>query len=280
MGKWPRRFAYLLVALLGVALLGYGGIYTASERVLHHHYATPAVSVPPIPQDAASLAEGERIAILRGCTGCHDHLYGDVFDSEPLIGTLVAPNLTQVLQKYSDADLVRLLRYGVRPSGESVFVMPSTMFYYLSDADLGKLIAYLRSVAPVNHALPPDSVGLLGRYFVATHNPDFQLIAETTLTFPARPDFGPPAVTAKYGEYLARSVCTECHAPDLKGYPGDTPDLVIAKGYSREQFTRLMRTGIAVGDRDLRLMSDVARSRFSHFSDAEVEALYLYLQAR
>jgi hypothetical protein len=41
-----------------------------------------------------------------------------------------------------------------------------------------------------------------------------------------------------------------------------------------------MSKGIGVGDRQLGLMSEVAKMRFSHFNAAEVDALYDYLQSR
>lgn len=41
-----------------------------------------------------------------------------------------------------------------------------------------------------------------------------------------------------------------------------------------------MRTGVAVGSREVGLMSDVARSRFRHFTDAEIRALHAFLKAR
>jgi len=47
--------------------------------------------------------------------------------------------------------------------------------------------------------------------------------------------------------------------------------------YREEEFQSFLRTGVATGGRELPLMSDVARSRFSHFADDEVRALYAYL---
>jgi mono/diheme cytochrome c family protein len=79
-------------------------------------------------------------------------------------------------------------------------------------------------------------------------------------------------------------VCSECHGLKLEGSPGAghgaPPDLRIVAAYAAPDFERLMRTGVAVGGRRLGLMGDVARSRFSHLTDAEVRALYTYLRAR
>jgi mono/diheme cytochrome c family protein len=86
------------------------------------------------------------------------------------------------------------------------------------------------------------------------------------------------ADTLHYGEYLARTACTECHGNEFEGDGG--PDLAIAAVYSPDDFARLMRTGIAMGQRELQLMSSVSRSRFSHFTDAEIRALHAFLRAR
>ncbi len=40
-----------------------------------------------------------------------------------------------------------------------------------------------------------------------------------------------------------------------------------------------MREGVALGGRELRLMSRVARGRFSAFTEQELDALFAYLQA-
>ena len=75
--------------------------------------------------------------------------------------------------------------------------------------------------------------------------------------------------------------CAECHGPELKGQEGDTPDLIVAGGYSREDFERMITTGVPTGNRKLKeLMQDVARNRFSKLTPHERDALYAYLKAR
>lgn len=85
--------------------------------------------------------------------------------------------------------------------------------------------------------------------------------------------------TNSEGAYLARTACTECHGAKLEG-GGGSPDLRIAAGYNLDDFKRLMRTGKALGNRELKLMSSVARDRFTHFTDDEIRALHSYLVAR
>jgi hypothetical protein len=62
---------------------------------------------------------------------------------------------------------------------------------------------------------------------------------------------------------------------------GKIPNLVVAGGYTRAEFERLMTQGIAAGNRKINpVMAGVARTRFSHFTPHERDALYSYLRAR
>ena len=78
--------------------------------------------------------------------------------------------------------------------------------------------------------------------------------------------------------------CTECHGRDLNGWSpeDDAPSLVVAKAYTAEKFSRLMKTvEIATGGKSKTgMMSEVAAYRFSVLTDAEVSALKLYLDSR
>ena len=40
---------------------------------------------------------------------------------------------------------VHAIRHGVRPDGTPLLFMPSTEFYFLSDEDLGAVIAFIKS---------------------------------------------------------------------------------------------------------------------------------------
>lgn len=83
------------------------------------------------------------------------------------------------------------------------------------------------------------------------------------------------------GRYVARMACGECHGPRLEGNDEPfRPDLVVASGYSLDEFRTLLKTGKPIGDRNLKLMAEVSKSRFSHLRDDEVKALHRYLVAR
>ena len=78
--------------------------------------------------------------------------------------------------------------------------------------------------------------------------------------------------------------CAECHGPSLRGgepKPGEkAPDLLVACAYDLPEFKRLMRTGVPIGNRQLKLMAAVSRNDFRHFTDAEIEAIHAYLKER
>ncbi|MGB9428590.1 MAG: cytochrome c [Gammaproteobacteria bacterium] len=274
--KWTGIVFVSLVLLVVLAVVV---LYAVSRHQFLRTYSAPQVTLT-IPHDPASIANGKFIAVTRGCSGCHNgQLQGQVLDDDPWIGRLVTPNITQVIQHYSDAQLARLLRYGVRPDGTSVLIMPSSMFYNLTDGDLTDLIAYLRTVPPVVNTLPSMQIRILGRWLFLTGKINFEAAIIEKLG--PRISVGEPAPTAAYGNYLVHTTCTECHGTDLHGDKMfGVPDLIIAKSYTPENFARLMNTGIGNGNRDLGLMSEVAKGRFSHFDATQVAAIYAYLQSQ
>jgi mono/diheme cytochrome c family protein len=278
--RWARN---VLLALVAIVVVAYGVIYFLSQRTLRRAYGEPLVSLT-IPADTASVAEGKRLAQLRGCSGgCHGHeIEGATLVDDALLAHIVAPNLTEAVRRYSDADLARIIRRGVRPDSHTVVVMPAEMFSVLTDADLAKIIAYLRSVPRMPGLLPDVRLGPLARLGVVLkqYEPAVALVHRADSLTPTYPN---PGDSTAPGAYLARTSCTECHGVGLTGaHVGDqtSPDLKIVAGYSSDAFTRLMRTGKGLGDRELGMMSEAARGRFSHFTDAEIAALRTYLLAR
>ncbi len=280
MKRWLRWIGLGVLALATLACLALASIYVASEPQLRRTYE--AASRPfSVPTDAASIAEGRRLATIRGCNdGCHGKgVSGGTFWSEPWGGTLVAPELTRIAASHSDAELERVIRQGVRKDGRTTWGMPSSMFYHLSDEDFGLIIAFLRSLPPGDGPDTAVSFSLLGRLEIMA-KPEYAYAKEIGDDAPWLTE-AELAAEHGAGHYLAITVCSECHGMDLKGDgSGATPDLAIAVGYTKQQFNHLMRTGEPVGGRKLELMAEVAQDRFSHFTDDEVRELYNYLVSR
>lgn len=266
--KWT---AFVLASIVVVALLA---IYGVSEYRLRQKFDIAATPIS-IPSDSASLARGQHVYKTRGCEGCHGPgAAGQVLADEPFLARLVAPNVPAAIRGYSDADLARLLRHGVRPNGRGVAVMPSAMLYHLDDGDLSALIAYLRTL-PVSESTPPlpaTSMRLLARLGLTIGQ--YKLEPLNVVHDAARAPNGPDV--AAQGLYLAMTACTECHGQRLEGRDG-SPGLSIVAGYSASEFARLMREGVPKDGREMPMMGPTARNRFANFTADEVAALYGYL---
>lgn len=277
--KWLGRIALAIVLLLVVAA---GVVYALSERVMSRTYAN-VVELDEgfaVPTDPASIAEGERLARIHGCyNGCHgEQAEGGLFFDDFAFGTMKAPDLTNAVHTLTDAELERVIRHGIRADGSPVYVMPSSTFYDLSDEDLGDILAFLRTLPRSDGPETSFRPGPMARVLLGFEQ--FEPAAATIDHDAPRLPTGEDGDPMTRGRYLAATACTECHGPDLEGSEGPpevTPSLRIVASYSPEEFGTLMRTGEPRDGRDLRLMDDMSRKRFSHLTDAEVDALHIYL---
>lgn len=266
--KW---LGFGLGGILCVLVLAAIYVWVVAGRIIDQTYDPPA-STFVADAATANLEEGRRAALLRGCfEGCHgEKMEGGVWEDNLLVGTLVVPDLTRAFAELSDQDLDRVIRHGVRRDGKSSLIMPSSMLHHLSDADLNNITAFIRSQEQQNGVEMDMRPGLLARFMILKFGfkPHAQNIREEA-----------PWLTGDdaHGKYLAITVCTECHGMDLQGDETGTPNLALAVAYSLSDFKRLMREGIPIGDRELDLMARIARGRFKHFTDAEIEALHSYL---
>ncbi len=270
------------LAIMILILAALSVIYIWSNAIIDKTYDVALTQVV-VPEDSASVREGARLLHIEHCSDCHGaRLTGQIFpDAEPL-ATLVAPNLTQIIPTYSNAEIERLLRDGVKKDGRSIFVMPSYMFRQLKEESILKIIAYLRTIQPL-----PTTPGLPRK---STFHFSWRLkliegkIQSTaSMINPNSPRLYIPKDTMQisFGRYLAMTACTACHGPNLKGEEGFSPNLIIASAYSEKDFFRLIRTGTALGDRkDIGLMSRVAKNNLSYLNDKEISSIYAYLKTR
>jgi mono/diheme cytochrome c family protein len=263
-------------------LFGFAALAAGAWALLHFGSAWRLRQLPVVP-DIVSVPtggdpiEGAHLASFLGCKGCHGaDLGGDACYEEPGKYRITCPNITVARSRYTDRDLVILLRHGRKVDGALVDFMPWDMYAHLTERDLANVIAFVRSAPVVSRKLPDSEYSWATRWAMVRGEYPLQ---NNLADYDSRPLEG----IAERGRYLAMVSCPECHAPDLRGYEGDiAPNLAIAKAYSPEAFARLMREGITLAGRESAsgLMSMVARSRFSHFTADDVTALKAYLDQR
>jgi mono/diheme cytochrome c family protein len=186
--------------------------------------AVPAVAETPV-ERGEYLVRGPM-----GCGNCHtpmgpegfvmeQELGGRLVDDIPEVFTAWAPNITPAgrIAEWSDAELARAIREGIRPDGSLIGPpMPFSMYRGLGDEDLAAVVAFLRTLPAVENEVPAS-----------------------TYHIPLPPAYGPPVesvtapergVTAEYGAYLAGPVshCMECHTP--MGPQGPMLDTALGQG--------------------------------------------------
>jgi cytochrome c553 len=277
--KFFKWLGFVVAGLVSLVLLGIAYVYFASERELDRQYTVAEGAALVIPTDAVEIDKGRRVAQLGGCMHCHgDNFAGTVVDDIPNFVRLVAPNISTVLPTYTDAQLATVLRQGIKRDGKSVLFMPSEMFRHLSDADLSRMIAFLRTKPAVSEGIVEKTqLRAIGRFIVAKG--DFKLAASSIPSMPAAAGSSDPNDASSPGRYLTMNFCSECHGQKLEGFaPINAPALAVAKGYSLEQFTRLMQHGVGLGDREFRIMTPTSKARFTQFTPDEVAAIHAYLQ--
>ena len=262
-------------------------------------------------QTREQIARGKYIfGAAAGC-GCHtvpkqalnaggrkyDGPFGTVYSSN------ITPDPTTGIGKWTDEQIITATRLGRRPNGERLIpVHPYTVFNGMTEQDLKDMVAYLRSVPPVNRATPAKkiSVPLFESVFLPAWLATFAAV-ET-----------PPKSAATSGvargEYLTRAVshCGECHTPrtmtmavdnsrflagNPKGkgpegsaVPNVTPDRDTGiVSWSEEQIADYLETGNKPdGDVSGGLMMEVIQGSSAGYKDltkADRQAIAKYLKS-
>ena len=291
MKKVLKGIGIVLGLLVGLALAAGLVLFIVGNGRLNRTYDFSPSNIS-IPTDEASIAYGKHRAEIL-CEGCHGADLGGVndwFSAGPL-GTIDSANLTSGeggfgREATSDEDYVRAIRHGIDPQGKPIFMPAVISGANLSDEDLGAIIAYVKSVPPVDHATTGQhftpltkimlAAGMLGKLPVEA------VSHEVHVTAPAR------GVTADYGGYLvSTNDCHVCHGLQLNGAPFPDPTIKVISPnitpggevgfWSEDQFVNTLRTGVTPGGHELN--PDLMPWKdYSKMSDDELQAIYMYLQ--
>lgn len=292
-----RWVGIVVAGLLGLIVLAFIGLSVAGATRINRTYEV-AVEPLDIPSDQAAVDRGRHIAeSISLCVGCHgDNLAGSVLDDDQPIVTIAPSNLTAgqggVGSSFSDADYVRAIRHGLDPDGRPLMIMHSDYYNHLNRQDLAAVIAFIRSMPPVDNQIPATAPGPVGRAMLPLGVFDEMPIP----LFPAEvidhdaplADGPPPGETAEYGLYLTTiALCTMCHGTELTGGPPLEPEAAAAPslvmhaapgGWSAQDFISTLRSGVTPDGRALDAEA-MPWEFYAKMTDTELRAIWLYLES-
>lgn len=262
--------------------------------------------------DPAVIARGKYLAYGPGhCVVCHtsgdeqkkvfrdgaEYAMAGGNEFKLPVGSFFTPNLTPDREtgigRYSDAELARVIRYGVMPDGRAA--IPFMTFHHMSDDDLTALISFLRSQQPVRRAVPQHRPNFLGKTILAF------VIEPTGPTQPVPKHSPAQAATVERGAYLANNVagCVSCHTRrnmvdgsyETASFAGGSvftidddpqhiivsPNLTPAKtgritAWSEEQFVGRFDVGMGIRG------THMPWKQFQAMTETDKRALYRYLR--
>ncbi|HYB42732.1 MAG TPA: cytochrome c [Candidatus Methylomirabilis sp.] len=178
-------------------------------------WMTPASAASATPAD---IARGRYIYGATGGCGCHtkpkdavnaggrryDGPFGTVYSSN------ITPDRETGIGAWTDEQIITAIRLGRRPDGERLIpVHPYTVFNGMAEEDLRAVVAYLRTVPPVDRRNTPKKIAV--PLFETVFLPAWLAAFAPRETPPA----SAPTTGVPRGEYLVRAVghCGECHTP-------------------------------------------------------------------
>jgi len=220
--KKPIRYLLYMIGLLLIVLFSFLGYVTIF---------LPDVGHPPdirVEITDEKVARGHYLAnFVMTCTECHavrDFTHfagpiktgtlgvgGEIFDRDNVgvPGSMVAPNLTPAaLGDWTDGEIFRAITSGVSKDGSALFpIMPYPNYSQLAEEDIYAVIAYLRTLEPVEFERPPSVYDFPVNFLINTMpmKPNFQ----------PKPDRNDPI---NYGRYLVTAgSCADCHTRMERG---------------------------------------------------------------
>lgn len=163
--------------------------------------------------DEKLVARGEYLASLLGCPFCHMPMgangpdfaraWAGGMEVPEKFGTWRAPNITQSkstgIGNWTDEQIIASIREGKRPDGSGLYpIMPYMNYNRMTDDDAKALVAFLRTIKPIENQVAP--------------NKDLKLPMLDAPKPANLPD--PVDDPLKHGEYLVTLMhCNMCHTP-------------------------------------------------------------------
>jgi hypothetical protein len=213
-----KKFLKIIGYLLLFVVIAVGGLITYVKLALPNVGAAPEMKVATTPE---RVERGRYLAnSVTVCMDCHSTRDWSKYSGPLTEGTLgkggeefnqkfgfpgvyFSRNITpKGISRYTDGELFRVITTGVNKEGHAIFpVMPYPYYGKMDPDDIMCIIAYIRTLAPIDNN-PPASVS------------DFPMnIILNTIPKPAEPTKRPDTSDVlAYGKYMVNaSGCVECH---------------------------------------------------------------------
>lgn len=219
-----NKFVKVLVYLLLAVVLFIGGLLVYVKTMLPDVGDAPDLKVAITPE---KIERGKYLANhVSVCMDCHSTrdwsifagplvngtlgMGGEVFDEKlGFPGRFVAPNITPAkLKDWTDGEIFRAITSGVNKDGKALFpIMPHPNFGRMDEEDIHAIIAYIRSLKPIEHATE-----------ASVANFPMNFILNTIPKPPAFTKMPPKSDQVAYGKYLVNAAsCNDCHTKQDKG---------------------------------------------------------------
>ena len=249
-----------VVAVLAMLVLVAGG---AGLAYLFASYPdVPPAANATLPTSPEAVARGQYLADhVAMCLDCHSERDfsrfagpikpgtfgkgGERFDGPTagIPGVIYAPNITPAaIGRWSDGELVHAVTTGVSRDGRALFpLMPYPNYGQLAEDDVRAMLAYVRTLQPIENQVPERSL-----------DPPLNLIVRTiprAAAFTTRPA---PSDRVSYGRYMVTMAsCAECHTPrDDQGQPLPGMDFAGGNQFAHPELGYRVRTANITPDAD------------------------------
>lgn len=180
-------------------------VASTPERVAHGAYLANHVTLC---MDCHSTRDWSRFSgpMVAGTNGKGGELFNEKMGFP---GTFYSKNITPAnIKDWTDGEIFRAITTGVDKFGDALFpVMPYAHYGKMDKEDIYDIIAYIRTLQPIQNSTPDHQVTFPMNFILNTIPQNASLVQK-----PSKSD------TIKYGAYLVNaSACMECHSPVDKG---------------------------------------------------------------
>ncbi len=147
--------------------------------------------------------------LIEGTEGKGGMMFNESMANIP--GVIYAKNITPAgIGDWTDGELLRMITTGVNKDGQAQFpLMPFMSYSKLCEEDLYSVIAFIRSLKPIENKVPERSLNFPMNLIVST------IPMNAPEKFPMMPD---KSDSIAYGKYLVNAAaCMDCHSKLEKG---------------------------------------------------------------